>query len=149
MRILTTGVDAAGHSCALHVDDLTIDPPAQEQIRVDIAYDTTALPLPPRPPARGPLLDLGVPPEHVKWTLATFPPGFEAPMHHTDTVDLATVLTGDIVLLLDDGEHAVEAGDMVVVAGVDHGWRAGSEGSTLCFLNIGTAPPELGGEEPT
>ena len=40
-------------------------------------------------------------------------------MHHTDTIDLDTISSGSIELLLDDGAHSLERGDCVVVAGVE------------------------------
>ena len=44
-------------------------------------------------------------------------------MHHTDTLDLETIISGSVDLILDDGAHHLEAGDMVVMTGVDHAWR--------------------------
>ncbi len=37
------------------------------------------------------------------------------------------------------------AGDLVVLAGVDHAWRAGPDGARLSAVLIGTPPP---GNEP-
>jgi quercetin dioxygenase-like cupin family protein len=44
-------------------------------------------------------------------------------------------------LTLDDGTHLLEAGDCVVINGVDHAWRAGPEGCTMGFAVYGTPPP--------
>ena len=52
-------------------------------------------------------------------------PNSETPMHHTDTLDLQTVLSGSVDLVLDDGAHRVEHGDLVVLTGVDHAWKTG------------------------
>ena len=71
--------------------------------------------------------------------------GSETPMHHTDTLDLQTVLSGSVELVLDDGAHRLDAGDLVVLAGVDHAWRAGPDGARLSAVLIGTPPP---GSEP-
>jgi quercetin dioxygenase-like cupin family protein len=62
-------------------------------------------------------------------------------MHHTDTVDIDIVLDGSIELTLDDGVHVLQAGDGAVIRGVDHAWRAGSEGARLSVIFIGTPPP--------
>jgi len=40
--------------------------------------------------------------------------------------------------VLDDGAHRLEPGDTVVVAGVDHAWRAGPDGCTMVNTMIGT-----------
>jgi mannose-6-phosphate isomerase-like protein (cupin superfamily) len=43
-------------------------------------------------------------------------------MHRTETVDYGIVLEGEITLLVDIGEVAVRAGDIVVQRGTNHGW---------------------------
>ena len=40
-------------------------------------------------------------------------PNSETPVHHTDTLDLETVLRGSVDLILDDGVHHLYEGDMV------------------------------------
>ena len=44
-------------------------------------------------------------------------------MHATDTLDFMTVLDGEIVLGLDDGEHHLTQGDSVIQRGNAHRWR--------------------------
>lgn len=100
-------------------------------------YMTVDSPPPPRPSGSGELVDLGVGPGLATWNLWHWSPGGEYQMHHTDTVDFDTVLDGSVVLILDDGEHPLEAGDHLVVTGVDHGWRAGAEGCTLVAIALG------------
>ncbi|MEA3180152.1 MAG: hypothetical protein QOI59_3675 [Gammaproteobacteria bacterium] len=43
-------------------------------------------------------------------------------MHRTETVDYGIVLEGEIVLIVDEGETLVKAGDIVVQRGTNHGW---------------------------
>jgi mannose-6-phosphate isomerase-like protein (cupin superfamily) len=43
-------------------------------------------------------------------------------MHRTRSVDYAIVLEGEIVLVLDDSEVALRAGDVVVQRGTNHAW---------------------------
>jgi hypothetical protein len=43
-------------------------------------------------------------------------------MHRTETIDYGIVLEGEIVLILDEGETTVRAGDIVVQRGTNHGW---------------------------
>lgn len=45
-----------------------------------------------------------------------------AMMHRTQTVDYGIVLEGELVLIVDDGETVVRAGDIVVQRGTNHGW---------------------------
>ena len=43
-------------------------------------------------------------------------------MHRTETVDYGIVLEGEILLILDEGETLVRAGDIVIQRGTNHGW---------------------------
>ena len=141
MRILTTGVDDAGRSCVRDVREIVVDPTTMQRPQLDVAFAVTALPYPPRPPGAAALLDLHVPVEHCKWDIASLPANWEAPMHHTDTIDFDVVLAGQLVLVLDDGDHDLEPGDAVLVAGVDHAWRSGPHGATISIVVQGTTPP--------
>jgi mannose-6-phosphate isomerase-like protein (cupin superfamily) len=57
-------------------------------------------------------------------------------MHRTDTVDFAVVLKGEVVLILDEGEVALEAGDVVIQRGTNHAWSNRSAAPCLfaCVL---------------
>lgn len=58
--------------------------------------------------------------------------------HKTDSVDLDLVLSGSIVLQLDDEEVVLNAGDSVVMNGNDHAWRnAGSEPAVMVSVIVG------------
>ena len=43
-------------------------------------------------------------------------------MHRTETVDYGIVLEGELVLILDEGETLVRAGDVIVQRGTSHAW---------------------------
>ncbi len=45
-----------------------------------------------------------------------------AHMHKTETIDYGIVLEGEIVLIMDEGETTVRAGDIVIQQGTNHGW---------------------------
>jgi hypothetical protein len=48
-------------------------------------------------------------------------------MHRTRSIDYGIVLEGEIYMILDDGEVKLQAGDIVVQRGTDHGWENRSE----------------------
>ena len=48
-------------------------------------------------------------------------------MHRTETIDYGIVLEGEIVLILDEGETTVRAGDIVIQRGTNHGWANRSD----------------------
>lgn len=67
-------------------------------------------------------------------------------MHATDTLDLVTVLAGELVLGLDDGEHRLASGDTVVQRGNPHRWQvAGARPCTFAVTMVRPDPlaPEL------
>ena len=140
MRIFITGVDADGKSCLVSNDEAEINSVAPG-FAIGLPYATTQSPPPPRPAGNAELIDQFLEPGHVRWMVVDYGPGVQTPVHHTDTVDLETVLSGYVDLILDDGVHRVEAGDMVVMAGVDHAWKAGPDGCRMTAVLIGTPPP--------
>jgi len=71
------------------------------------------------------------------------PPGKDAFMHCTDTIDYCIVMRGECVMLLDDGEEvAMRAGDVMVQRGTWHGWANRSDAPVrLAFVLISAQPP--------
>ena len=65
------------------------------------------------------------------------PPGASSPMHRTQTVDYGIVLDGEVVLVLDDSETVLRAGDVVVQRGTSHRWENRSEApARVAFILI-------------
>jgi len=62
---------------------------------------------------------------------------FSSPIHKSATVDYGVVLEGERVLLLDDGEHVMRPGDIVVQLGNWHGWTNPRSGSLMAFIMMG------------
>lgn len=50
------------------------------------------------------------------------PEGRQSPVHRTASVDYGIVLEGEIVLILDDSEVTLRAGDVCIQRGTDHAW---------------------------
>lgn len=48
-------------------------------------------------------------------------------MHRTETIDYGVVIDGEIVLVLDDAEVALQTGNVVVQRGTNHAWANRSE----------------------
>jgi quercetin dioxygenase-like cupin family protein len=72
---------------------------------------------------------LSVPPtpNGTKIRINEFPPGVVSPMHRTQSVDYGIVLSGEMVLVLDDSETVLRAGDVAVQRGTNHRWENRSE----------------------
>jgi mannose-6-phosphate isomerase-like protein (cupin superfamily) len=70
-------------------------------------------------------------------------------MHATDTLDFMVVIEGHIVLGLDDGEHELRPGDVVVQRGNLHRWRvAGDEPCTYAVCMVRPDPSATAAEPP-
>jgi len=63
--------------------------------------------------------------------------GPHALMHRTETVDYGIVLSGEVWLVLDDGEVRLRPGDVVVQRGTNHAWsnRTG-EPARMAFVLV-------------
>ena len=60
-----------------------------------------------------------------------------AHMHRTETIDYGIVLEGEIVLIMDEGETTVRAGDIVIQRGTNHGWANRSDSNCrIAFILI-------------
>jgi mannose-6-phosphate isomerase-like protein (cupin superfamily) len=58
-------------------------------------------------------------------------------MHRTETIDYGIVLEGELVLILDEGETVVRAGDVIVQRGTSHAWANRSDGNArIAFVLI-------------
>ena len=137
MRMIVTGVKD-GRTCVVEDTDYRS---TQREPGLNAMLDLQLDALPPRPAGAGEFVDTGVAPGVLRWFRVPFSPNQVAEVHHTDTIDLHTIISGSVELLLDDGAHRLEPGDTAMIAGVDHGWRAGAEGCLTSIVIIGTAPP--------
>jgi len=116
--------------------------------------------------------DIGVPPppRGSIFRIAEFPPGMEATapdnetllrdfgigedvlrghpprdpaIHRTRSLDYVIVLEGEIVLLLDEGETTLRAGDVVIQQGTNHAWvNRGGVPCRLAMVFLDAEEPE-------
>ena len=58
-------------------------------------------------------------------------------MHRTNTVDYAVILSGNIIMMLDDEDVHLKAGDVVVQRGTNHAWsNQGTETCRIAFILV-------------
>ena len=58
-------------------------------------------------------------------------------MHRTETIDYGIVIEGELVLIMDEGETVVRAGDIVIQRGTNHGWANRSDSNCrIAFILI-------------
>jgi len=77
----------------------------------------------------------------ANFAICQFSPRSDAFMHATDTIDYLVVLSGQVTLVLENGEAALGPGDFVVDRGVIHGWRNDHDEPCKCaVVNIPSLP---------
>lgn len=63
-------------------------------------------------------------------------------MHRTRSLDYAIVLSGEIDMLLDDGEVHLKAGDVLVQQATNHAWvNRSKEICRIAFILMGSEEP--------
>ena len=76
-------------------------------------------------------------PNGTKIRINVFPSGAVSPVHRTQSVDYGIVLSGEVVLVLDDAETVLRAGDVVVQRGTNHRWENRSpQPARMAFILI-------------
>jgi quercetin dioxygenase-like cupin family protein len=80
--------------------------------------------------------------------VVSFAPGVAARNHRTDSIDYATVISGEIDMELDDGKSVhLKAGDVLVQRGTIHNWvNKGSAPCIIAFVLIAAKPVTAGGK---
>src|SRR5262249_58980835 len=63
-------------------------------------------------------------------------------MHRTSTSDYAIVLSGEIVMLLDDSEVVLKAGDILIQQATNHAWvNRSNEVCRIAFVLVDARDP--------
>jgi quercetin dioxygenase-like cupin family protein len=63
--------------------------------------------------------------------------GLQSQVHRTESIDYGIVLSGEIVLSLDDSEVTLRTGDVVVQRGTDHAWtNRGDVPARVAFILV-------------
>lgn len=80
------------------------------------------------------------PPAGTKIRINEFAPGVVSPVHRTRSVDYGIVLSGEVVLVLDDSETVLRSGDVVVQRGTSHRWEnRADQTARVAFILVGGA----------
>ena len=68
------------------------------------------------------ILGTAPPANGTRFAIIDFPPGNEARMHRTETIDYVIVLEGEIEMDMDQSTVKMKAGDVMVQRGTNHAW---------------------------
>jgi hypothetical protein len=150
MRRVITGLDEQGRSCVISDEVVATDTGrAKEGLdngTLSAVWETTDVPPAIERPRDFTLLATNSPPGGTKWLVLGWEPNVERTWVRTNTLDYDTVLEGSCELLLETGSVELFAGDMVMIPGTAHGWRAGPEGVVLQVVLIGLDPDPVRGD---
>src|SRR5262249_7516075 len=119
-RRVVTGHDGGGASVFTADGPGPVVRTAPDRARVSGVWGTDAAPAPIDADPPGPTLSaltVPPPPNGTKIRINEFPPGVVSPVHRTQSVDYGIVLSGEVVLVLDEAETVLRAGDVVVQRG--------------------------------
>ena len=73
--------------------------------------------------------------------VVSFGPGVSPRNHRTDSIDYATVISGEIDMELDGSSVHLKAGDLLVQRGTIHNWvNRGTEDCVVAFVLISARP---------
>jgi naringenin degradation protein FdeH len=147
-RRVVTGHDERGVSVFALDGPVNVTRTAPDGAYFYEIWSTDAMPASIEAAAADPTLTvLTVPPapNGTKIRINEFPPGAVSPVHRTQSVDYGIVLSGEVVLALDDTETVLHAGDVVVQRGTNHRWenRSGQTARMAFILVDGAFTPEL------
>jgi len=85
------------------------------------------------------------PPNGTRFTVNDIPPGRTGPMHRTETIDYAIVLSGEVEMKMDDSTITLKAGDVLVQRGTNHAWiNRGTKPARVAFVLIDAKPLGIG-----
>jgi quercetin dioxygenase-like cupin family protein len=139
-RRVVTGHDDSGVSVFAADGPVPVARTAPDGALFYEIWATPAAPVPISAAEPDPTLGaLTVPPAPggTKIRINEFPPGAASPVHRTQSVDYGIVLDGEVVLVLDDSEAVLRAGDVVVQRGTSHRWEnRGASAARMAFVLI-------------
>ncbi len=83
----------------------------------------------------------------IVFRVVSFGPGVAPRNHRTDSVDYASVLSGEIDMELDGETVHLKAGDVLVQRGTIHNWvNKGSEPCVIAFVLVAAKPVTAAGK---
>lgn len=137
-RRVVTGIDEEGKS-TIWLDDqvpkAAIFDESKEFAQVMWAVDEVPSPI----GRHDPMVDWF--PEHnwfpetgVTFSVFTWQPGVEFPLHASETIDIGIILSGEMELILEQGSTILRSGECFIQRATMHGWRV--QGDKPCTFVI-------------
>jgi hypothetical protein len=135
VRLVVAGIGPNGRSAVIRDEELAVERGATS-VTKDL-WRTSGCPPTVAEPSGEDGRFVGCSPGETLWT-QWFPAEGEAAFHRTDTISYNVVLSGQLELLLEEGDVTLHEGDCLVVLGVRHGWRIPAGETRVSCSMIGT-----------
>jgi quercetin dioxygenase-like cupin family protein len=91
------------------------------------------------------ILGTAPPPNGTRFTVIDFPPGNQAHMHRTETIDYVIVMEGEIEMDMDASTVKLKAGDILIQRGTNHAWANRSDRrARVAFVLVDAEPLGIG-----
>ena len=151
VRRVVTGHDAGRRAVVARDEILPVVTPRPGQ-EGSVVWAVDRVPVDNNDPADGASRTAGSTLRHgAVFRIVRYAGGMAGRMHRTRSMDYAVILSGSIVLELDDGvEVSLDAGDVLVQRGTNHNWvNRGTEPCTIAFVLIDALADSPTAEETT
>ena len=91
------------------------------------------------------ILGTAPPPNGTRFTVIDLPPGNQAHMHRTETIDYVIVMEGEIEMDMDASTLKLKAGDILIQRGTNHAWANRSDKrARVAFVLVDAEPLGIG-----
>ena len=91
------------------------------------------------------ILGTAPPRNGTRFTVIDFPPGNQAHMHRTETIDYVVVMEGEIEMDMDASTVKLKAGDIMIQRGTNHAWANRSDKrARVAFVLVDAEPLGIG-----
>lgn len=143
VRRVVTGHDPAGRAVVARDDAVPTTPVRTGDARFALLWTSDTSPADVMDPGDAGLRTVGLAlPGGSVLRMVDIAPGCGSPMHRTRSLDYGIVISGEIVLELDDGVTAtIRAGEVVVQRGTIHAWvNRTTEWCRIAFILLDAAP---------
>ena len=91
------------------------------------------------------ILGTAPPRNGTRFTVIDFPPGNQAHMHRTETIDYVIVMEGEIEMDMDASTVKLKAGDIMIQRGTNHAWaNRSSKRARVAFVLVDAQPLGIG-----
>ena len=127
-KLYITGSNAEGRSCVVETRELST-----RDLAVAPYAGDGPVPLLVKSTTRARLLKGHSEPGTFQTAIFTWRPGMYTDPHRTVSVDVDVVLQGSVILGLEVGEVTLRQGDVAVLPGVVHVWRATHEEALVLY----------------